>query len=61
MVLGTYLLSELDEAELNEMYVGNRLKRFFYRQGIELDGAEEPLDNRLEEVVEEEIEKEKND
>ena len=43
--LGTYLLSELDGAKLNGVYAGNRLKKSFQREGIELDAAEDAADN----------------
>ena len=56
--LSTYLLRELDEAQLNGLYVGGRLKRFFQREEIVLDEAEDAADNGLEEEVEEETEKE---
>ena len=51
--LWTYLLSELDSATLNEVYVGDRLKRFFQREGIELNEAENAAEHELEEEVEE--------
>ena len=35
--LGTYLLSELNGTELNGVYAGHRLKKFFQRDGIEPD------------------------
>ena len=59
--LGTYLFRELDEAQFNGLYVGDRLKRFLQREEIELDAREDVADNRLEEEVEEETEKEKDD
>ena len=43
--LGTYRLSELDGAKLNGVYAGDRLKKFFQREGIELDAAEDAADN----------------
>ena len=52
--LGTYLLSELDGAKLNGVYAGDRLKRFFQREGIELDEAENAAESGPEEEVEEE-------
>ena len=59
--LGTYLFRELDEAQFNELYVGDRLKSFFKREEIDLDAGEDAADNGLEEEVKEETEKEKND
>ena len=64
--LGTYLLSELDGTKLNGVYAGDRLKRFFQREGIELDTAEDAADkdaadNGLEEEVEEETDNELDD
>ena len=57
--LGTYLLSELDTTKLNGVYAGDRLKRFFQREGIDLDAAEDAAGNGVEEdVVEEEGEEE---
>ena len=52
--VGTYLLSELDGAKLNGVYAGDRLKRFFQREGIELDEAENAAESGPEEEVEEE-------
>ena len=54
-------MREWDEAQLNGLYIGDRLKRFFQREGIVLDEAEDAADNGLEEEVEEETEKEKDD
>ena len=59
--LGTYLFRELGEAQFNGLYVGDRLKKFFQREEIELDAGEDAADNGLEEEVEEETEKEKDD
>ena len=59
--LGTYLFRELDEAQFNGLYVGDRLKRFFQREEIKLDAGEDAADNGLKEEVKEETEKEKND
>ena len=58
--LGTYVFRELDEAQFNGLYVGNRLKTFFQREEIELDAGEDAADNGLKEEVEEETEKEKD-
>ena len=38
--LGTYLLDELDGTELSGVYAGDRLKKFFQRQGIEPEDEE---------------------
>ena len=45
---GTYLLNELDGTELHEIFVGDQIKTFFARYGVEDDKAEVP-----EEIVEE--------
>ena len=59
-------MSELDGTKLNGVYAGDRLKRFFQREGIELDTAEDAADkdaadNGLEEEVEEETDNERDD
>ena len=59
--LGTYLLRKLDEAQSNGLYVGDRLKRLFQREGIELNTGEDAADNGLEEEGKEKTEKEKDD
>ena len=56
--LGTYLLDELDGAELSGVYAGDRLKNFFQREGIEpedeeVDEEEENYDITSEESVHE--------
>ena len=56
--LAHYYLSELDDAQLNEVYVGDRLKRFFQREGIEHDAEDIAAHNGLDAEVEEETEKE---
>ena len=38
--LGTYLLDELDGTELSGVYAGDRLKKFFQREGIEPEDGE---------------------
>ena len=38
--LGTYLLDELDRTGLSEVYAGDRLKKFFRREGIEPEDKE---------------------
>ena len=52
--LGTYLLSKLDRAQLNRVYVEDKLIRFFQREGSELDGAENAAESGLEDEVEDE-------
>ena len=37
--LSTYPLNKLDGAKLHGVYAGDRLKRFFQREGIELNKA----------------------
>ena len=59
--MGTYFVRELDEAQFNGLYVGNRLKRFYQREEIELDAGKDAADNGLGEDVEEETAKEKDD
>ena len=56
--LGTYLLDELDGTELNGVYAGDRLKKFFQREGIdpedeEVDEEEDNDDITSEESVDE--------
>ena len=62
MDLGNYLLSELDGTKLNGVYVGDRLKKFFERDGIEPDEndaeSEQSEPSELEEI--EEIEDEED-
>jgi len=45
---GTYLLNELDGTELQGIFAGDQIKKFFARYGVEDDKAEVP-----EEIVEE--------
>ena len=59
--LGTYPLSDLDKAKLNGVYASDMLQRFFQREGVELEAAEEAVDNGLEEEVEEENDDEQVD
>ena len=56
--LSTYLLDELGGTELSGVYAGDRLKRFFQRDGIEpedeeVDEEEDNDDNASEESVDE--------
>ena len=56
--LSTYLLDELGGTELSGVYAGDRLKRFFQRDGIEpedeeVDEEEDNDDNASEGSVEE--------
>ena len=56
--LGTYLLDELEGTELNRVYARDRLKKFFQREGIELedkevDEEEDDSDNTSEGTVDE--------
>ena len=56
--LGTYLLDKLDGTELSGVYTGDRLKKFFQREGIEpedeeVDEEEDNDDNASEESVDE--------
>ena len=40
LALGTYLVDELDGTELSGVYAGDRLKKFFLREGIEPEDKE---------------------
>ena len=56
--LGLYLLEELDGTELSGVYAGDRLKKFFQREGMEPEDEEVyeeeyNVDNASEESVDE--------
>ena len=56
--LSTYLLDEIDGTELSGVYAGDRLKKFFQREGIEpedekVDKEEDNDDNASEGSLEE--------
>ena len=52
--LGTYLLDELDGTELSGVYAGDRLKKFFQREKIELEDEEVDEEEDNEDITSEE-------